>query len=152
MKTAEQIDGDIHDSVRPERIHALDEWRGEAYLEGWKCGVVEAEKVFDLWYRHNCEKHGATNGIELAQRLFSASVSGQVELIKNDWPKTSRDAPPSIDPNPQTSLDYFNQVETALIVLKLKSGKVLAFDLHKIPDAQQTWWLIEKLLQKRETP
>lgn len=51
---------------------------------------------------------------------------------------------------PKTSLDFYALVDRAFIVVMLKDGRTRAFDLKQIPDAQQTWWLIEKLLKGSE--
>lgn len=40
------------------------------YNAGWCDGILAAEDIFDKWYRDNCITAGATNAMELAQRLF----------------------------------------------------------------------------------
>ena len=45
----------------------------ESRAKGWRDGLTAAAKIFDQWYRNNCITAGATNGIELAQRLFNES-------------------------------------------------------------------------------
>ena len=48
----------------------IERLKTEAYIEGWHAGVTAASNIFDRWYRENCITAGATNAIELAQRLF----------------------------------------------------------------------------------